>query len=117
MVFQEIDNEESKILKKVIDFDIPGKNYVLKYDDKTIGYSRVNIANEDNIFIYILEEYRGNGYGKELFKLTLEKLEKEEIVLNISKQNIQMQKIINGYKNIEIKNTPKYITYVINTKK
>lgn len=113
MKLQEVGNEELEFLKKVIDFSIPGKNFVLKNNEKTIGYSRINDLEEDNIFVYILEEYRGNGYGKELFKLSFENSPKNEIILNISKQNIQMQKIIENYQNIKIINEPKYIKYAL----
>lgn len=113
MQLQEVGNGELEFLNKVIDFSVPGKNFVLKNDEKIIGYSRINNAEEDDIFIYIKEEYRGNGYGKELFKLSFEKMQKNEIILNVSKQNIQMIKIINSYKNKEILNNPKYIKYGI----
>lgn len=113
MILEEVGNEELEFLKKVIDFNVPGKNFVLKNNEKTIGYSRINDLEEDNIFVYILEEYRGNGYGKELFKLSFEKIEKNEIFLNVSKQNIQMRKIIENNQNIKIINEPKYIKYVI----
>lgn len=113
MQLQEVGNEQLEFLNKVIDFSVPGKNFVLKNDEKIIGYSRINNAEEDDVFIYIKEEYRGNGYGKELFKLSFEKMQKNEIILNISKQNIQMQKIIENYQNIKIINEPKYIKYAI----
>lgn len=113
MQLQEVGNEELEFLNKVIDFSVPGKNFVLKNDEKIIGYSRINNAEEDDVFIYIKEEYRGNGYGKELFRLTIDETEKEEFVFNVSKQNIQMIKIINSYKNKEILNNPKYIKYGI----
>ena len=113
MILQEVGNEELEVFKKVIDFSVPGKNFLLKENDKTIGYSRINDLEEDNIFVYIIEEFRGNGHGKELFKLSFEKLPKDEIILNVSKQNIQMQKIIENYQNIKIINEPKYIKYAL----
>ena len=113
MQLQEVGNEELNFLGKILDLNVSGKNYAFKNGEKTIGYSRINDVEEDNIFIYIKEEYRGNGYGKELFRLSFEKMQKNEIILNISKQNIQMQKIIENYQNIKIINEPKYIKYAI----
>ena len=54
---------------KFITLTEPTYLYLLKLNDKTIGYA--NISKENNkeknmLYLYIIEQYRGNGYGSKL---------------------------------------------------
>lgn len=107
--------EDTKIdfLKNIIDFTIPGTSYELIDNNETIGYGRINENDIDPIFIYIKEEKRSNGYGTKLFKMLLDKINHNEITINITDKMLYISNIISKYNSIEIGKNQKIITYKI----
>ncbi len=90
--------------------------YELVKDDFVIGYGVINKDVKNMITVYILEEYRGNGYGKILFEMLLEKIKEmghKEIYLTFDKNNIMMKKIVIAKNGLEISNDNDKVTYVI----
>ena len=90
--------------------------YELLKDDSVIGYGVINQDIRNMITIYILEEYRGNGYGKILFELILEKIKElghKEIYLTFDKNNIMMKKIVVSKSGLEISLDGDKVTFVI----
>ena len=93
--------------------------YELVKDEIVIGYGIINKDVNNMATIYILEKYRGNGYGKILFELILEKIKElgdKEIYLTFDKNNIRMKRIIIGKQGLEISIDDDKITYVIPVK-
>ena len=90
--------------------------YELVEDNTVIGYGVINQDIRNMVTIYILEEYRGNGYGKVLFEMILEKIKElgyKEIYLTFDKNNIMMKKIIVAKRGLEISIDSDKVTYVI----
>jgi len=90
--------------------------YELVKDDTVIGYGVINQDVRNMITIYILEEYRGNGYGKILFDMILEKIKglgHKEIYLTFDKNNIMMKKIVLAKSGLEISIDNDKVTYVM----
>lgn len=90
--------------------------FVLRLDGKTIGCGQIDVKSKDNkISLFIIEKYRGNGYGKQLFKNLLKeykKLGNKDVEIIVSKDNIRMNKIIvdnNGVIIDQQENTIRYI--------
>lgn len=89
--------------------------YKLLKDNQGIGYGIINKNQENQVFIFIDKQQRGNGYGKILFSKMLKETKNmgyNEVKISFEKENIPMQKIAkdNGAKQIsEDKNNIKYI--------
>ena len=89
--------------------------YKLVKDNQGIGFGTINKDKENQLFIFIDKQQRGNGYGKILFSKMLEETKNigyNEVKISFEKENIPMQKIANenGAKQIsEDKNNVKYI--------
>ena len=101
------------LISEVIDY-----KYIFKFvkDDKIIGCGTINNDTESNIFIYIEEELRGNGYGKLLFsKMLLEtqKLGYKEVKLKFTKENIQMLKIVKHHGGLHLSTNADAEKYLI----
>lgn len=93
--------------------------YEMVKDDSVIGYGVINQDVRNMITIYILEEYRGNGYGKILFELIIEKIKElghKEIFLTFDKNNIMMKKIVVAKSGLEISIDNDKVTFVIPVK-
>ena len=93
--------------------------YEMVKDDSVIGYGVINQDIRNMITIYILEEYRGNGYGKILFELIIEKIKElgyKEIFLTFDKNNIMMKKIVVAKSGLEISIDNDKVTFVIPVK-
>jgi ribosomal protein S18 acetylase RimI-like enzyme len=75
-------NEEQRANDAYNSFDESDNHqYVLEVDGKVVGFVNVGVTDEkdyDNCgelyAIYILNGYKGNGYGKELIKIGIEEL-------------------------------------------
>ena len=91
-------------------------NYDILLDNKKIGYINL-ISNSFNMIeIFIEEDYRGNGYGSDSFKLLLDDLKKyniNNITITIQVDNIPMMRIINHYKCIIENKNNEFMTYEI----
>ena len=76
--------------------------FCVMYDGKIIGFIIINISfdNEKHNIgeiwaVYLIEEFRNMGYGKEMLKFSIEKLknlESEEIFLWVFEENIKARK-------------------------
>ena len=90
--------------------------YELVKDDIAIGYGVINNDINNMVTIYILEKYRGNGYGKILFEQMLEKIKElghKEIFLTFEKKNVKMKRIVSAKRALEISIDGNKITYVV----
>jgi len=75
-------NEESRIKSFMKDFDFDDNPYlVLEVDGEVVGFVRYSEADDDRYSsygeitaLYILDDYKGYGYGKSLFLSAVEKL-------------------------------------------
>lgn len=79
-------------------FNIEGITYVLKEKDRDIAYGVINNLNKrglNKIEIYVLPEYRGNGYGTKMFKSLLPKVNlSEPLYFSVYKGNICAVKML-----------------------
>ena len=83
-------------------------------DEITIGYAKIN-----PIEVFVDENYRGNGYGKMLFKALLEEAKNkglDHLNVKFSKKNIPMRKIITDFNGERISLDDDDLTYVISLK-
>ena len=72
--------------------------YVIKKDDVVIGWGKINHNEDNKIEISILHEYRGNGYGTELFRELLKTFDKSEIIyLTFEDSNIIAKRIVEKF--------------------
>lgn len=93
--------------------------YLLKLNDKTIGYG--NIAKQNNkeknvLYIYIIEQYRGNGYGKFLFKELLKEAKNfgyKDITLYTNSSDLVMRRLITNNLGIKISQDNDISEYII----
>lgn len=107
-------NEEAKIR---YNFPIDSECYILKKDEKTLGYSKIEILeNNIDLFIFITEEERGNGYGKLLFKELLKIIKEKNInnfEISVPHNNLPLVRIIDSNKGIEVSRKEKVAKYII----
>lgn len=91
-------------------------NYDILLDNNKIGYINI-ISNPFNIIeLFIEENYRGNGYGSNSFKLLMDEFRKDNInnlIITIQVDNIPMMRIINHYKCIIKNKNEELVTYEI----
>jgi hypothetical protein len=106
-----------KISKDAIkDIDLPesvNEVYYLKNDLETIGYGFINYDSNNEIEIFIKDEYRGEDCGKELFQRLYDDFERDIINLEVKIENYPMIKIINEYKALDLGTNEGIVKYVI----
>ncbi len=74
------------------------ESYVLKKENSIIGYGKINKAEDNKIEIFILPEYRGNGYGKILFKNLIDKINNLDFIsITFDNNNIIAKRITEGF--------------------
>ncbi|MDD2435109.1 MAG: GNAT family N-acetyltransferase [Bacilli bacterium] len=86
-----INEEKNKIASKY-DF-----YYNIFNDDVCVGYAAISINSNDMLYIYIIDEYRGNHFGKEVFNELLKEFKKydvSKINIMVDSKNIQFKRII-----------------------
>lgn len=86
--------------KREMNFSQSDNYYSFKQEDELLGFAKINILKEIDIFIFILEERRGNGFGNELYSQVLEILKKEganSFTLMFPLRNVIMRKIVEAY--------------------
>lgn len=111
--------DKSKVDELGVDIDINGNVdiYFLKDSDILLGYGFINKSIENNIiYIYVYEEFRGNGYGSRLFKYLYDELKREgieEVVFTIDNSNTRFISIITKYDNIHLGINNGLVTYVV----
>ena len=96
-----------------VNFD---KCFKLLKDDRPLGVGTINKDEENQIYIYIKQELRGNGYGKVLFSKMMDEAKKEgyhEVKVTFPKDNIQMVKIVDDNGGLQQSNDNNLVKYVI----
>lgn len=106
-------NKKIEEILKIVDYK---SIYKMIKDEKVIGYGTINKDQENVIYIFIQEEYRGNGYGKILFHKMIEETKKEgfkEIKLKFERNNIQMLKIVTKEGGLHLSTMGENVQYLI----
>ena len=118
-----VNKEEYYIYKEITDLTDVYQFYLLKQNNMIIGFGKINNEDiENKVEIYILTEYRGNGYGKHLFGKLLEQLKKEnikDISVFIDTTDIVQRKIVEDFKGILVcksKDKSKFVIPLIDVK-
>lgn len=86
--------------KREMNFLVTDDYYSFKEDEEILGFAKINCLENVELYIFILEEKRGNGYGNELFFQSLEKVKEAGInafSLSFPLQNVIMRKIVENY--------------------
>ena len=88
------------------------KCFKLLKDDRPLGVGTINKDEENQIYIYIKQELRGNGYGKILFSKMMDEA-KKEVKVTFPKDNIQMVKIVDDNGGVQQSTNNNQVKYVI----
>lgn len=89
--------------------------YECHLNNTKIGYAIIRKNTNDKLFLILVEKYRNKGYGSDIFKLLLSKVN-ETIICSVPFDNIKMQRIIQKNNGIEIGRNGKEISYIIEHK-
>ncbi len=90
--------------------------YKLEKDNQGIGYGTINKDQENQVFIFIDREQRGNGYGKILFSKILDETKNmgyEEVKITFGKDNEPMLKITKDNNGKQISEDEDSVKYTI----
>lgn len=92
--------------------------YILRLDDKTIGRSKIYTSeNVNNKFeIFILEDYRGNGYGRYFFEEMLKELKQigyKEVNIQINRANVIAIKLIEDFDGVKVSQNKEITGFVL----
>lgn len=104
-------------LKKVINVNIDFNCdiYALK-DQNILGYGLLK-EDKTNLYIYVKEEFRGNGYGTKIFNELLDIIRKKtnynDISLAINKEDMRTNNIIKNNGGIEVSKEKDCLFYII----
>lgn len=102
--------------KKEMNFLETDNYYSFKEEEELLGFAKINIMDNVDIYIFILEEKRGNGFGNELFSHVLEKVKEEGInsfSLVFPLKNVIMRKIVETYGGKEESRKENMVKYTI----
>ena len=106
-----------KIKKEVVDdLDLPlnvKEVYYLKNELETIGYGFINYDADNEIEIFIKEEYREYENGKKLFTELFNDFDRNEINLRVELSNYPMIKIIEEFNGLNLGTRDGIVKYVI----
>ena len=80
-----------------------------------IGYAIIRKKTNNKLFLVIAKKYQNKGYGSEIFKLLLSKVN-ESVMCSVPFDNIKMQRIIQKNNGIETGRNGKEILYIIDHK-
>lgn len=88
------------------------------YDDhnNTLGLATINSDEDNMVYIYVDENERNKGYGKKLFGLVLNELQKEKRVdakVKFETSNIKMLRIVHQYNGVHLATENKENLYLI----
>ncbi len=93
------------------------KNIILISKENTvIGSIKLNNDSNNIVDIYIKEEHRGNGYGKQAFKDAVEickKENKEELLLSFNNDNYLAKRLVASVKGVHLATNNNIVKYVI----
>ncbi len=101
---------------KTNDMDLPDNVfdvYYLKNELETIGYGFINYDSDNEIEIFIKDEYREEENGKKLFEAIYNDFSKDEIKLKVDLENYPMIKIIEEFNGLNIGTRDGIVRYVI----
>lgn len=90
--------------------------YKLVKDEQGIGYGTINKNKENQLFIFIDKQERGNGYGKILFSKMLQETKNigyNEVKISFEKENTPMKKIANDNGATQISEDENNVKYII----
>ena len=95
-------------------FDILGNEeiYSLDLDNQNIGYGIIRNNVDNQVEVYILKDYQGNGYGSYLFNYLINHF-KKDIKLKVDINNMIIRRIIRKNNGIELWRDGHNIYYVI----
>lgn len=102
--------------KKQMNFLEMDTCYSFKEGEELLGFAKINVLENIDIYIFILEEKRGNGFGNELFAQVLEKLKETGVnsfSLVFPLKNVIMRKIVETYGGKEESRKENFIKYTI----
>lgn len=102
--------------KKKMNFLGTDNYYSFKSEEELLGFAKINVIEKVDIYIFILEEKRGNGFGNELFSHVLEKVKEEGIhsfSISFPLNNVIMRKIVETYGGREESRKENLIKYSI----
>lgn len=99
-------------------FQLPMQDnyYCFKDDKEMFGFAKIDYLEKIDIYIFILKNKRGNGYGKELFSKVLQKLKEygiHFIEIELPLSDIIMSRIINSNGGIEDTRKEGIVKYVL----
>jgi len=92
------------------------KLYDAKSSDNILGIATINRDEDNLIYIYVDENERDKGYGKQLFRLTLNELLKEkriEAKVKFETSNIRMLKIVSDFNGVHLATSDNENLYVV----
>ncbi len=100
--------------KKEMNVPIEEPFYFFRLENEVVGYAKVDTMKPNNIYIFIREEKRGNGYGTRLFKNLIEMLKNSSIPsleLTFSSHNLPMIRILKRFGGEEISRREEEVLY------
>lgn len=80
-----------------------------------IGYAIIRKKTNNKLFLVIAKKYQNKGYGSEVFKLLLSKVN-ELVMCSVPFDNIKMQRIIQKNNGMEVGRNGKETLYIIDHK-
>lgn len=86
--------------------------YECYLDNAKIGYAIIRDRVNDQLYIFVADKYQNNGYGSEIFKLLLSKVNKSSKCI-VELDNVKMIRIVQKNNGIEIGRNGKEILYII----
>lgn len=104
----------NKDLATFIINDKDSEIYLMKKDDAIIGYGKINADINNKISLSILPEYRGNGYGKQLFNYLIKTIhDVSSILITFENDNVIAKRIIENGGGKQVSLTNGIVQYVL----
>ncbi len=106
--------EEKKIFNLPISFS--DSYYCFKENEELLGFAQISYSEKTDIYIFILEDKRGNGYGNELFSQVLQNIKDHGIhflEIEFSLSNMVMARIASRNGGVEITRKEGVVKYYL----
>ena len=88
--------------------------YILRNDEIIIGYGKINTDVNNKVEIFILPEYRGNGYGKQLFDNLIKTINNLNcIMITFENNNVIAKRIIESFGGKQESLTAGIVRYIL----
>ena len=97
--------QEFKLLKE-------DQLYECHLNNTKIGYAIIRKKTNDKLFLILAKKYQNKGYGSDIFKLLLSKVN-EPVICSVPFENVKMHRIIQKNNGIEIGRNGKEVLYII----